>query len=56
MVSHVSFLVTFVTLVDHLPVPYQASKRGRGHPQVYGDSPVFKGISDHDHTTLAYGA
>jgi hypothetical protein len=44
MVSHVSLLVTLVILVDRLPVPHQASKRGRGRPQVYSDRLFLKAL------------
>lgn len=44
MVSQVSLLVTFVALVDRLPVPHQANKRGRGHPQVYSDQLFLKAV------------
>ncbi|HET8842216.1 MAG TPA: hypothetical protein VFN35_12150 [Ktedonobacteraceae bacterium] len=44
MVSHVSFLVTLVALIDRLPMPPQASKRGRGHPRVYPDHLFLKAL------------
>lgn len=42
MVSHASLLVTFVSLVDRLPEPRPASKRGRGRPRVYADRLFLK--------------
>ncbi len=35
MVSQDPLLVTLLKLVDRLPMPLSAQKRGRGHPQVY---------------------
>lgn len=37
MVSQDSLLVTLVKLVDRLPMPAPAAKRGRGHPKVFSD-------------------
>ena len=42
MVLQDSLLVTFVQLVDRLPMPPQPSKRGRGHPIVYTDRLFLK--------------
>lgn len=44
MVSHASLLVTFVSLVDRLPEPRPASKRGRGRPRVYADRLFLKAL------------
>ncbi len=44
MVSQDSFLVTFVQLVDRLPMPPQPSKRLRGHPIVYSDRLFLKAV------------
>jgi hypothetical protein len=44
MVSHVSFLVTLVLLVDRLPTPLAAPKRGRGRPRVYSDHLFLKAL------------
>jgi hypothetical protein len=44
MVSHVSLLVTLVVLVDRLPEPHHASKRGRGRPPVYSDRLFLKAL------------
>ena len=44
MVSQDSLLVTLVQLVDCLPMPALAAKRGRGHPQVYSDRLFLKGL------------
>ena len=42
MVTQDSFLVTFVKLVDRVPMPVQPMKRGRGHPIVYPDRVFLK--------------
>lgn len=42
MVSQDPLLVTLVQLVDRLPMPTPAQKRGRGHPQVYADRLFLK--------------
>ncbi len=39
-----SLLVTLVKLVDHVPMPAQPSKRGRGHPIVYTDRMFLKAL------------
>ena len=44
MVSQDSLLVMFVTLVDRLPMPALAVKRGRGHPTVYWDRLFLKAL------------
>ena len=44
MVSHVSLLVTFVKLVDQMPMPVQPSKRKRGHPTAYSDRVFLKAL------------
>lgn len=44
MVSQGSVLVTLVQLVDHLPQPAVASKRGRGHPAIYSDRLFLKAL------------
>ncbi len=54
MVSQDSLLVTLVTLVDRLPMPALAMKRGRGHPKVSTDQLFLKGLSHHDRTSLVY--
>ncbi len=44
MVSQDSLLVTLVKLVDRLPMPARATKRGRGHPIVYPDRLFLKAV------------
>ncbi len=44
MVSQDSLLVTLVKLVDRLPMPALATKRGRGHPIVYPDRLFLKAV------------
>jgi hypothetical protein len=44
MVLQDSLLVTVVQLVDRLPMPSPASKRGRGHPLVYTDRLFLKAL------------
>ncbi len=44
MVSQDSLLVTLVKLVDRLPMPMPAQKRGRGHPKVYPDRLFLKAL------------
>lgn len=44
MVSQDSLLVTLVNLVDRLPQPVSAMKRGRGHPQVYSNHLFLKAL------------
>ena len=44
MVSQDSLLVTLVKLVDRLPMPVSAQKRGRGHPKVYSDRLFLKAL------------
>ena len=44
MVSQDSLLVTLVKLVDRLPMPVLATKRGRGHPIVYPDRLFLKAV------------
>jgi hypothetical protein len=44
MVSQDSLLVTLVTLVDRLPMPALAMKRGRGHPKVSTDQLFLKAL------------
>src|SRR5438876_6214004 len=44
MVSQDSLLVTLVKLVDRVPMPAPASKRGRGHPIVYTDRLFLKAL------------
>lgn len=44
MVSHVSFLVTLVTLIDRLPLPLSSSRRGRGRPQIFSDHLFLKAL------------
>jgi len=44
MVLQDSLLVTVVQLVDRLPMPSPASKRGRGHPIVYTDRLFLKAL------------
>jgi hypothetical protein len=44
MVPQDSLLVILVTLVDRLPMPALAVKRGRGHPQVYPDRLFLKAV------------
>ncbi len=48
MVSQDTLLVTLVKLVDRLPMPALVAKRGRGHPKVYSDRLILKGMSDQD--------
>jgi hypothetical protein len=44
MVQQDSLLVTFVQLVDRLPMPQLPTKRGRGHPKVYSDRLFLKAL------------
>jgi len=44
MVSQDALLVTLVQLVESLPMPTLATKRGRGHPNVYSDRLFFKAL------------
>jgi hypothetical protein len=44
MIGHDSLLVTFVKLVDRLPMPVQPSKRKRGHPTLYSDRVFLKAL------------
>ncbi len=44
MVTQDSLLVTLVKLVDQLPTPALATKRGRGHPKVYSDRLFLKAL------------
>ena len=44
MVSHDSLLVTFVNLVDRLPMPALPTKRERGRPKVYPDRMFIKAL------------
>jgi len=44
MVSQNSLLVTLVKLVDRLPMPALAAKRGRGHPKVYSERLSLKAL------------
>ena len=44
MVLQDSLLVTLVQLVDRLPMPTPAMKRGRGHPIVYPDRLFLKAL------------
>src|SRR5258708_586499 len=44
MVSQDSILVTLVKLVDRLPMPALAAKRGRGHPKVYSERLFLKAL------------
>jgi hypothetical protein len=44
MVFQDSLLVTLLKLVDRLPMPLSAQKRGRGHPQVYSDRLFLKAL------------
>src|SRR5260221_8933240 len=44
MVSQDSLLVTLVNLVDRVPMPALAAKRGRGHPKVYSDRLFLKAL------------
>jgi hypothetical protein len=44
MVLQDSLLVTLVQLVDRLPIPTLATKRGRGHPKVYSDRLFLKAL------------
>jgi len=44
MILHDSLLVTFVKLVDCLPMPALPTKRGRGHPKVYSDRLFLKAL------------
>ena len=44
MVTQDSLLVMLVTLVDRLPMPALAVKRGRGHPKVYPDRLFLKAL------------
>ena len=56
MVLQDSLLITLVKLVDRLPMPSSASKRGRGHPMVYPGSLVSQGVSHYDCSSLALGS
>jgi hypothetical protein len=42
MVLQDSLLVTLVQMVDRVPMPMSAQKRGRGHPKVYSDRLFLK--------------
>jgi hypothetical protein len=42
MILHDALLVTFVKLVDRLPMPAQPSKGERGQPRVYSDRNFLK--------------
>src|SRR6266700_4641359 len=44
MVSQDALLVTLVKLVDRVPMPALAVKRGRGHPKVYTDRLFLKAL------------
>ena len=44
MILHDSVLVTFVKLVDRLPIPVALGKRERGHPPVYSDRLFHKAL------------
>lgn len=44
MVPQDSLLVTLVQLVDSLPMPQLATKRGRGHPKVYSARLFLKAL------------
>jgi hypothetical protein len=44
MVSQDSLLVTFVNLVDRLPMPALSTKRERGRPKVYPDRLFLKAL------------
>src|SRR2546429_5408407 len=44
MVPQDSLLVTLVQLVDSLPMPQLATKRGRGHPKVYSARLLLKAL------------
>jgi hypothetical protein len=44
MVSQDSLLVTFVNLVDRLPMPALPTKRERGRPKVYPDRLFLKAL------------
>ncbi len=44
MVSQDSLLVTFVKLVDRLPMPALPAKGGHGHPKVYSDRLFLKAL------------
>lgn len=44
MISQDSLLVTFVKLVDRLPMPIPPQKRGRGGPLVYPDRVFLKAL------------
>ena len=44
MVSQDSLLVTSVKLVDRLPMPACAAKRGRGQTKVYSDRLFLKAL------------
>ncbi|MFC1922970.1 hypothetical protein ACFLY4_06735 [Chloroflexota bacterium] len=37
-------LVILVELVDHLPLPYPPTNRGRGRPIVYSDRLILKAL------------
>jgi len=55
MVLHNSFLVTLVQLVDRLPMPTPAVKRGRGRPIVYMDRLFRKRVRHDDCPSFAQG-
>jgi transposase len=44
MLRHDSLLVTLVSLVDRIPMPPPAAKRGRGRPAVYSDRLFLKAL------------
>ena len=37
-------LVTFVLLIDRIPIPAPPKKRGRGRPKVHPDRPIVKAL------------
>ncbi len=56
MVSQDSLLVTFVKLVDCVPMPALPVKRGRGASACVFGSTVLKGVRDHDCASPPQGA
>src|SRR5688572_15806664 len=44
MILQEPLLVTLVKLVDCIPLPASAQKRGRGHPKVYSDPLIVKAL------------
>ena len=44
MVHQKPLLVTFVVLVDRIPMPAPPKKRGRGRPKVYPDRLIVKAL------------